>query len=319
MHIPDGFLNATTSIGTGLVAAGGIGAALRQSGRSLSTDRRIPLAGISAAMIFVLQMLNFPVAFGTSGHLLGGALAAVLLGPWLGVLVLTVVVGVQALVFADGGISALGSNLLNMAVVTVLVGWAVFRLVRSVTPDRRWAVTVAVFLAGLASVVASAVAFSIEYALGGQGGAPLGSVLAAMTSVHLVIGVGEGLISALIVGALMRVRPDVAVGVGGLDGQPSTTNRGAVVAGAVLVGVLALGVAPFAASSPDGLQRVAIQLGFDEAALDHQLSDSPLAGYALPGLESNVVAVGVAGIVGAVVAGMLLWGLTRLLRRPAGR
>lgn len=291
--------------------------ALRQTGRSLTSDRRIPLAGISAAMIFVLQMLNFPVALGTSGHLLGGALAAVLLGPWMGILVLSVVVGVQALIFADGGVSALGSNLLNMAVVTVLVGWTVFRLVRLITPARRWAVMTATFLAGLVSVVASAVAFSIEYALGGQGGAPLGSVFAAMTSVHLLIGLGEGLISAMIIGGVLSTRPDIVAGASDLGGTPATGNRGAVVGGVSLLVLLVFGVAPFAASTPDGLERVAIELGFDQAAMEHRLSDSPLADYGIPGLGDGILAVGVAGLVGAVGVGVLVLVVTRLMRRPA--
>lgn len=319
MHIPDGFLNATTSIGTGVLAVGGVGTALRQTGRSIATDRRIPLAGISAAVIFVLQMLNFPVALGTSGHLLGGTLAAVLLGPWLGVLVLTVVVGVQALVFADGGVSALGSNLLNMAIITVLVGWAVYRLVRTITPARRWAVTLAVFLAGVASVVASAVAFSIEYAVGGQGGAPLGALVAAMTSVHLVIGLGEGLISALIVGGLLATRPDVVVGAADLDGGPRLGDRGAIVGGLALLAALVFGIAPIASPNPDGLERVALDLGFSETATSHQLADSPLAGYVVDGLGTSALAIGAAGLVGAGGVGLAAWFLTRLARRPARR
>lgn len=317
MHIPDGFLDAGTSVGTGVIAAGGVGVALRQTGRSLTSDRRIPLAGISAAMIFVLQMLNFPVALGTSGHLLGGALAAILLGPWMGILVLSVVVGVQALIFADGGVSALGSNLLNMAMVTVLVGWTVFRLVRLITPARRWAVVIATFFAGLMSVVASAVAFTIEYALGGQGGAPLGSVFTAMTSVHLLIGLGEGLISAMIIGGVLSTRPDIVAGASDLGGSPVAGNRGAVVGGVSLLVLLVLGVAPFAASTPDGLERVAIELGFDESAMEHRLSDSPLADYGIPGLGDSVLAVGVAGLVGALVVGLLVLIVTRLMRRPA--
>lgn len=317
MHIPDGFLDASTSIGTGVVAAGGVGVALRQTGRSLASDRRIPLAGISAAMIFVLQMLNFPVALGTSGHLLGGALAAVLLGPWMGILVLSVVVGVQALIFADGGVSALGSNILNMAVVTVLVGWTVFRLVRLITPARRWAVMTATFLAGVVSVVASAVAFSIEYVLGGQGGAPLGSVFAAMTSVHLLVGLGEGLISAMIVGGVLSTRPDIVSGASDLGGTPATTNRGAVLGGVVLLVLLAFGVAPFAASAPDGLELVAIELGFAETALDHQLADSPLADYGISGLGDGILAVGVAGLIGALAVGALVLVIARVMRRPA--
>ncbi len=317
MHVPDGFLSASTSLGTALVATGGVAAALRQTGKSVATSRLVPVAGISAAVIFVLQMLNFPVAFGTSGHLLGGALAAVLLGPWMGVLVLTVVVGVQALVFADGGVSALGTNLLNLAVVTVLVSWAVFTLVRAVLPARRWAVMVAVFLAGLLSVVASSFAFTIEYALGGQGGAPLGAVFGAMTAVHVLIGAGEGLFTALMVGGLLSTRPDIVFGASDLGGTPRGSGRGAILAGAVLLAVLTFGVAPLASSNPDGLERVALDLGFSQTASEHQLSDAPLAGYVATGLGENALAVGLAGLVGAVIVGAVAWGLSKALRRSA--
>lgn len=317
MHVPDGFLNATTSLGTAVVATGGVTAALRQTGRSITTARRIPIAGIAAAVIFVLQMLNFPVALGTSGHLLGGALAAVLLGPWMAVLVLTVVVGVQALVFADGGVSALGTNLVNLAIISVLVGWAVFKLARAILPARRWAVMVSVFLAGFLSVVASSFAFTIEYALGGQGGAPLGAVFGAMTAVHVLIGLGEGLISALIVGGLLSTRPDIVAGASDLGGAPKATDRGAILAGASFLAILAFGVAPLASSSPDGLARVAIDLGFSQVASGHQLSDAPLAGYVATGFGENALAVGLAGLAGAGIVGLIVWGLTRAMRNPA--
>ena len=320
MHIPDGFLNAATSIGTGVVAAGGVGAALRQTGKTISSDKRIPLAGITAAVIFVLQMINFPVALGTSGHLLGGALAAILLGPWMGVLVVTVVVGVQALVFADGGVSALGPNVFNMAIVTALVGWAVFRLIRLVTPASRWSVLTATFLAGLLSVVASSLAFSIQYALGGQGGAPLGAVFGAMASVHTIIGIGEGVISMAIVGALLSTRPDLVAGAADLRGQSVGSSRGTVIVGALLAAVLAFGVAPIANPNPDGLERVAIDLGFADEATDPATASSPLADYVVEGLGENALSIGLAGVVGALLVALTSWLIVRAMRRgtPTG-
>lgn len=320
MHIPDGFLNAATSLGTGVVAAGGVGAALRQTGRSLTADRRIPLAGITAAVIFVLQMLNFPVALGTSGHLLGGALAAILLGPWMGVLVVTVVVAVQALIFADGGVSALGPNVFNMAIVTALVGWAVFRLVRMVTPASRWAVLTATFVAGLVSVVASSFGFVIQYAIGGQGGAPLGSVLTAMASVHVLIGIGEGVISAAIVGALLSTRPDLVAGAADLRGGTSGTPRTTVVVGAVLAAVLAFGIAPIASGDPDGLERVAIDLGFAGTAAEDHAIGGPLADYVVGPLGGSWISIGLAGVVGAALVYLVSLAVTRAMRRrtPAG-
>lgn len=320
MHIPDGFLNAATSIGTGVVAAGGVGAALRQTGKTIASDKRIPLAGITAAVIFVLQMVNFPVALGTSGHLLGGALAAILLGPWMGVLVVTVVVAVQALIFADGGVSALGPNVFNMAIVTALVGWAIFRLVRAVTPAARWSVLTATFLAGLVSVVASALAFSIQYALGGQGGAPLGAVFGAMASVHVLIGIGEGIISMAIIGALLSTRPDLVAGAADLRGESMISTKGTVLVGAILAVVLAFGVAPFANPNPDGLERVAIDLGFDDTAAEDHAIGGPLADYVVEGLGENPISVGLAGVAGAVAVALIAWGIARFARRktPVG-
>ncbi|HRE01533.1 MAG TPA: energy-coupling factor ABC transporter permease, partial [Ilumatobacteraceae bacterium] len=136
MHAPDGFLEVPVAVATAVIAAGFVTAALAVARRHLG-DRQIPLAGVAAAFIFAAQMFNFPVAAGTTGHLLGGALAAILLGPWLGLLVVTVVVVIQALFFADGGLTALGYNVVNMAVVPAFAGWALFRLFRRwLAPNR---------------------------------------------------------------------------------------------------------------------------------------------------------------------------------------
>src|SRR4051795_5590539 len=133
MHVPDGFLDAPVSLGAGVVAAAAVGVALRGARRELD-DRTAPVAGLVAAFVFATQMLNFPVGAGTSGHLLGGALAAVLVGPWTGLLCMSVVLLVQSLLFADGGITALGTNIDLMGLVTVAVGWGVFRGLQVVFP-----------------------------------------------------------------------------------------------------------------------------------------------------------------------------------------
>jgi cobalt/nickel transport system permease protein len=210
VHIPDGFINATTSVGAGAVAAGGIGLSLRRAAQTLQ-ERQAPLAGLVAAYIFAVQMLNFPVAAGTSGHLLGGVLAAVLVGPWAGAICVAVVLTVQAL-FADGGLTALGLNITNMAIVGVFGGWAVFTLLRRLLPATKASVTVAAGVAAGVSVVLAASAFVVEYAIGGTGGASVGTVLAAMVGVHTLIGIGEGIITALTVGAVLAVRPDLVYG-----------------------------------------------------------------------------------------------------------
>ena len=216
MHIPDGFINAPTSLAAGAVAAGGVGVSLRRAAQTLQ-EKQAPLAGLVAAYIFAVQMLNFPVAAGTSGHLLGGALAAVLVGPWAGALCVSVVLLVQGLLFADGGLSALGLNIVNMALVTAWGGYAVFLLLRRALPATKTSVTVSAGAAAGISVVLASLAFVVEYAIGGNGGASVGTVFAAMVGVHTLIGIGEGIITALTVGVVLGVRPDLVYGAADLQ------------------------------------------------------------------------------------------------------
>jgi cobalt/nickel transport system permease protein len=213
VHIPDGFINLPTSAGFGAAAAGGIWYSIRRAAKFLD-DRRVPLAGLLAAFIFAAQMINFPVAAGTSGHLIGGVLAAVLVGPWVGAIVLTVVLLVQGIFFADGGLSALGLNVFNMAVIAALGGYLVFILLRRWVPSTRPLVPVLAGVAAGISVVVASGGFVLEYALGGAGGASIGAVAAAMVGVHALIGIGEGLITFLVVGAVMSTRPDLVYGAG---------------------------------------------------------------------------------------------------------
>lgn len=215
MHVPDGFLDAPTSIATGVVAAGAVGLALRKARAELD-DRTAPMAGLAAAFIFAGQMMNFPVAGGTSGHLLGGALAAVLVGPWTGALCISVVLFVQALVMADGGLTALGTNVVLMAVVGLAVGYLVFRGVLLVLPRRVSSVPVAAGVGALLSVPAAAAAFTLLFAIGGTADIGIGKVLGAMLGVHAVIGIGEALITGLVVSAVVASRPDLVYGARGL-------------------------------------------------------------------------------------------------------
>lgn len=217
MHVPDGFLDAPTSVATGVVAAVGVGLALRGARRELD-DRTAPLAGLVAAFVFATQMLNFPVGAGTSGHLLGGALAAVLVGPWTAVLCISTVLLVQCLLFADGGITALGTNITLMGVVGVGAAWVVFRLARRVLPKRLESVPVAAALGALLSVPLAATAFTGLYAVGGEASIPIGSLATAMVGWHSLIGIGEGLITFLAVGAVIAARPDLVRGARDLVG-----------------------------------------------------------------------------------------------------
>jgi cobalt/nickel transport system permease protein len=211
VHVPDGFLDAPTSVATGVIAAAGVAVALRGARRELD-DKTAPMAGLVATFVFAGQMMNFPVGAGTSGHLLGGALAAVLVGPFTAVLCISVVLLVQALLMADGGITALGTNITLMALVGVVVGWGVFALVRAVLPKRAAFVAPAAGVAALVSVPAAATVFTALFALGGTVPVDSADVLAAMVGWHVVIGMGEAAITCLVVGSVVAVRPDLVHG-----------------------------------------------------------------------------------------------------------
>lgn len=208
MHVPDGFFDAPTSIGAGVVAAGTLAVALKQSRREF-TERLAPMAGLVAAFIFALQMLNFPVAGGTSGHLLGGALAAVLVRPWVGTLCISVVLAVQGLMFADGGLTAYGLNVILIAIVPTFVAYGVFRLLWRFLPKRKPSVVIGTTVAALVSVPVAAAVFAVLFAIGGAVDLSFGTVLGAMVSVHVLVGIGEALITSAVISTVVAVRPDL--------------------------------------------------------------------------------------------------------------
>jgi cobalt/nickel transport system permease protein len=329
VHVPDGFLDVPTSLATGAVSAATVAVALKKS-RSELDERTAPMAGLTAAFVFAVQMLNFPVGVGTSGHLMGGALAAVLVGPWTAVLVLSVVLTVQALVFADGGLTALGTNILLIGIVTVFVGWSVTRLVLKVMPRRTRSVVPASFVGALLSVPAAAGVFVLLYMVGGATELPFGALLATMLGWHTLIGVGEAVITAATVGAVVAVRPDLVYAARGLqpalvlkgsDGRviedapqqvpgaasPSGRSPWPVVVAGLGVAFLLAGVLSFFASShPDGLEYVAGSKGFLEQAQGSAVGGFLLADYG----EVGGVPVGVAGLVGVgltILLGLLLF------------
>jgi cobalt/nickel transport system permease protein len=209
MHIPDGFLDPRVAAATGVIAGGAVAIGLRRAEATFD-ERRAPLLGVTAAFVFAAQTLNFPVAGGTSGHVLGAALATVLLGPWLACLVLTVVLLVQAFLFADGGVSALGANVLNMGVVGALGAGVVLGAARRVLPPTRRAFLASAGVAAWLAVVAGAAACAVELALSGT--VPLGTVLPAMLGVHVLIGLGEAVVTVAALGAVLSARPDLVAG-----------------------------------------------------------------------------------------------------------
>jgi cobalt/nickel transport system permease protein len=211
MHIPDGFIDVPTSAAFIGLSAVGIGAALKGA-RTQLDDKTAPLAGLTAVFIFAVQMLNFPVAAGTSGHLLGAALAAVLIGPYAATLAITIVLILQALLFADGGLSALGLSIFNMSIIAVWFGYGVFLLIKKIMPKKKVSISIAAAIAALLSVPAAAAGFVLQYAIGANATFSVSAVLTAMIGTHLLIGIGEALITFFAVGAVLASRSDLVYG-----------------------------------------------------------------------------------------------------------
>jgi cobalt/nickel transport system permease protein len=311
MHVPDGLLDAKSAVATGVGAAAGLGLALAGVRRTVP-PRRIPLTGLAAAFVFAAQMLNFPVAGGTSGHLIGAVLAAVLLGPSAAVLVMSAVLVLQCLVFADGGVTALGANVFNMALVAPLVGYGVYRVLWRLTGGGLRARLLATAFAAWCSTVAAAISCAGQLALSGI--VPLRIALPAMGGVHMLIGLGEALITTLVVAAVASTRPELLLEDGGPRLEP---HHGHMAAQGVLVALgLALFVAPFASGWPDGLERVAALLGFGSRATATRALATPLPGYRIPGVDSPALSTALAGAVGTLVAFALAWLLAFLLTPP---
>ena len=293
MHVPDGFINAQVSIGSGIVSFATLWAYVRNA-KNLVADKLIALTGMMSALIFVLQMINFPIAAGTSGHLLGGALAVIVLGPHLGIICISIVVVIQSLLFADGGLSALGINVFNMAIVTSLVGWLVITSWKKLFGEANISIISGSIIAGLLSVIFSSIAFVFEYALGGTVAVPLSSVLLAMLSTHLLIGLGEGVITALIVSLLLRVRSDLVY----VKTNEHVSNNTSSIYGLFIFLLLCFTlITPYASSSPDGLESVAENFGFLETdGLVLFLND-----YGISGLNNSFLSTIISAVLGIVV------------------
>ena len=297
MHVPDGFMNVTMSAATGVISFGTLWAYIR-SAKDLIADKFIALTGMMSALIFVLQMINFPIAAGTSGHLLGGALAVIVLGPRLGLICLSVVVIIQSLLFADGGLSALGVNVLNMAIVTSATSWFIVKYwIKFIGKNKTSIVSVSV-LAGILSVVFSSIAFTIQYAIGGTISIPVGTVLLAMVTTHFIIGFGEGVITALIITLLIRVRPDLIYAYERSD--ENTTKVSFYGLFIILILLLSL-VTPFASSSPDGLESVAEEFGFTQTDGIVLLLDD----YGISAVNNDFISTVLSALLGVTVLAIM--------------
>jgi len=303
MHLPDGFLDTKTALLSSGVAAAGVGLALRRVSTSLE-PRQMPMLGLGAAFVFAAQMLNFPIAGGTSGHLLGGVLTAILLGPSAAILVMTCVLIVQCLMFADGGLTALGANVLNMAVVNVCGGYAIFKILKSlIRMDHHRGTVFAAAFAGWFGTVLSAVVCAGELALSNT--VPWSIAFPAMGYMHMLIGVGEGLATGLIILGVLRARPELVA----RHQEAAPSVRFAAIAYGLVVCVgLALFVAPFACPWPDGLESMAQHLG-----LPNHASAAPLADYRFPFFGSITVATAVAGAIGTLIAFVAAYALAFVL------
>lgn len=291
MHIPDGFLSVVVSILLWILSAAVVAYALRWVNADLG-ERQVPMMGVLAAAIFAGQMLNFTVAGGTSGHLMGAAIATILLGPWAAILVLTCVVGVQALIFQDGGLLALGANIFNMGVVGVVVSYITYQAVQKLAGGQRWGLFVGGFSAAWLSIFIAALGVALQLALSGT--SPLGVALPAMGGIHALIGIGEGLITAGALAFLFAARRDL------LTAGQERQAGGAVVWALGLLVALGLAVAsPLASANPDGLEWVAEQKGFLETARDPLYNLIP--DYVFPGVSNEALATILAGIVGTLL------------------
>ena len=302
LHIPDGFLTLTISLIFWAITIFAVGIAISKTNKSLG-EKQVPLMGIMAAFIFAAQMLNFPVAGGTSGHFLGGALAAMVLGPWAGILVMTAVIGVQGLLFQDGGLLVMGANIFNMGLLTAMIGFGLYRGVIGRSKGTRLAVAgVAAWLA----VVASALVAALQLWLSGT--SRLEIVVPAMLGVHVLIGIGEAIITVAALSFIEQTRPDL------LNEKATSAKggRGWIYAG-IVVSLFAVLLSPLASASPDGLERVAEDVGFLQ--FGQSASYQVLPDYTVPFLGETALSTIVAGVVGALVVLGLMIVIGQSLRR----
>ncbi len=308
LHIPDGFLSTPVAILFWILSAIVIAIALRRVNADLG-ERHVPMMGVLAACIFAGQMLNFAVAGGTSGHLLGAALAAILLGPWAAVLVMTSVLGVQALIFQDGGLLALGANIFNMGIIGAFVGHFAYTTLRRLSGNRAWGIFAGGFIGAWLAVVISALACALQLALSGT--SPANIAVPAMGGVHVLIGIGEGLITVGALAFIYVARRDL-LGIG--EGKPA--GKAVWVAGLVIALALAI-MSPLASAHPDGLEWVAEQAGFL-----HQAASAPysiIPDYVMPGVSNEALATIIAGIVGVVIVAAVVGALALSRRNAQGK
>ncbi len=291
MHIPDGFLSTLVSLVFWLISIIAVAYALRRVGKDLG-ERQVPLMGVLAAAIFAGQMLNFSVTGGTSGHLLGAALATILLGPWAAVIVLTSVVSIQALIFQDGGLLALGTNIFNMAIIGVSVAYFVYTSIKKLARGKQWGIFVGGALAAWFSIVIASLAAALQLALSGT--SPANISVPAMGGIHMLIGLGEAGISVGALVFLYAARRDLFH-----IGEAAPKGSKAIWVGGLVIAAFLAVLSPLASAHPDGLEWVAEQNGFLEAARAPLYNIIP--DYTFPGISNTALATIMAGIIGMLI------------------
>ncbi len=291
MHIPDGFLSIPVSVIFWVISAFVVGYSLKRVSADLG-ERQVPMMGVLAAAIFAGQMLNFAVAGGTSGHLIGAALATILLGPWAAIVILTCVISIQALIFQDGGLLVLGTNIFNMAIIGVTVSYMVYHSIRRLAGNRTWGLYASGFASAWASVVIASLAAALELAISGT--SPANIALPAMGGIHALIGIGEGLITVGAMAFLHASRREMFA-----PGSASTRRGGVVWVAGLLFALLLAVASPLASSHPDGLEWVAEQQGFLFKAQGPLYNIIP--DYSFPGVSNTATATIIAGIIGTLI------------------
>ena len=304
MHIPDGFLSTLVSLALWALSMVAIGFALRRVGRELD-QRQVPLMGVLAAAVFAGQMINFAVAGGTSGHLLGAALATILVGPWATVVVMTTVVSIQALVFQDGGLLALGANLVNMAIIGTAVAYFVYTSIRKLAGEKPWGLFMGGIAAAWASIVAAALACAIELAVSGT--SPANVAIPAMGGIHMLIGVGEALITFGALAFLYAARRDLFR----RSSNPPSPGAPVYLFGLGIALLLTV-LSPIASAHPDGLEWFAARSGFLDAVREPIYKLIP--DYLFPGISNSALATVAAGVTGTLLVFGVAMGVAYLKR-----
>ncbi len=325
MHVADSILSPAVCVAAGAVSTVAVGYSLHRL-RDQLADRTIPLTGMMAGLIFAAQMVNFPlIGAPISGHLMGGVLASVILGPWAGLVALALVLIVQCLFFADGGLTALGVNILHMGVIGAWGGYAVTKIVAGRFASPRTGLMVGAVVAAWLSVVAASALFSAEfwYSHRGTPDFDFTGVFTLMVLIHSAIGIGEALITAGVLSQVLALRPDLVAMLETGDERGRLAPLGRFLAGGIVAALaIAAFLAPFASGHPDGLEAVAERQQFDGLAQDNRVA--LLEDYAVPAPVDawseagwwEIVSVSLAGVGGTLAILAIAWCFTRAVSRP---